>query len=98
MQAANASEGIEACSRNNLDLLISDIGMPAQDGYEMLERIRKSGKTPTELPAIALTAYAREQDRARAFHSGFQAHLAKPLNVEQLLGTIHSLLQPQVGE
>lgn len=97
MQAANASEGIEACSQNNLDLLISDIGMPTQDGYEMIERIRKGGKSPAELPAIALTAYAREQDRARAFQSGFQAHLAKPLNVEQLLGTIHSLLQPQAG-
>ncbi|WP_416676755.1 ATP-binding response regulator [Egbenema bharatensis] len=78
------------------DILISDIGMPQEDGYSLLRRIRK---LPTDqggtVPAIALTAYAREEDRQKALDAGFQSHLAKPVNSTELLNTILHLTRNQ---
>jgi CheY-like chemotaxis protein len=71
------------------DLLISDIGMPTEDGYRLIERVRllpeQAGGTTR---AIALTAFARAQDRVRALASGFQAHVAKPVQIQELVALI----------
>ncbi len=90
--AASASEAIEAIQRDPPDVLISDIGMPGEDGYGLIRRIRKlppnqGGHTP----AAALTAYARSEDRARALLSGFQAHLPKPVDANELIALVVSL-------
>jgi len=66
-------------------VLISDIGMPEQDGYDLLRAVRKSGN---KLPAIALTAFARSEDRTRALAEGYQAHLAKPVEPRELISMI----------
>ena len=67
-------------------LLLSDIGLPGMDGYELLQKVRHGLKiAPRRLPAIAVTAYARAEDRAMALRSGFQAHLPKPYDAEQLV-------------
>lgn len=67
-------------------LLLSDIGLPGMDGYEFLQQVRhRLGIAPRRLPAIAVTAYARAEDRAMALRSGFQAHLPKPYDAEQLV-------------
>jgi signal transduction histidine kinase/DNA-binding NarL/FixJ family response regulator len=74
------------------DVLILDIGMPGEDGYSLIRRVRRLPMSlGGNLPAISLTAHAREEDRRRAMALGFQAHLAKPVNVSQLLSTIADL-------
>jgi len=74
-------------------LLLSDIGLPGMDGYEFLQQVRQGLKImPRRLPAIAVTAYARAEDRAMALRSGFQAHLPKPYDAEQLVATALRLI------
>ena len=75
------------------DLLISDIGMPGRDGYQLIQDVRRlapelGGRTP----AIALTAFARSEDRTRSMVSGYQVHLAKPVETHELLAAVGSLL------
>jgi signal transduction histidine kinase/CheY-like chemotaxis protein len=70
-------------------VLVLDIGMPGEDGYALIRRIRRLGKSAGgDIPAISLTAHARDEDRRHAMELGFQAHLSKPVNVAQLLTTI----------
>jgi signal transduction histidine kinase/ActR/RegA family two-component response regulator len=88
-----ASSGVEALELLEVDrprLLISDIGMPNMDGFELLRRVR-SVYQASELPAIAITAFARSEDRDRALDAGFQVHLAKPVNLAALLAAIERL-------
>jgi CheY-like chemotaxis protein len=66
------------------DVLISDVGLPDDDGYGLLKRFRALPEGE-RVPAIALTAYARPEDRAKALAAGFRAHLSKPLDPETLL-------------
>jgi PAS domain S-box-containing protein len=71
------------------DILVSDIGLPGRDGYELMRRVRQS--TPTDkprLPAIALTAFTRAEDRANAFSAGFDAYLSKPLKPHELITAV----------
>jgi CheY-like chemotaxis protein len=76
----------------DFDVLVSDIGMPNMDGYEFIRRVRgELGLSMDRLPAVALTAYAREEDRARALESGFQAHLVKPYQIGQLIAILHQV-------
>ncbi len=75
------------------DLLISDIGMPEADGYALLHHLRKQMTTASKaLPAIALTAFARDEDRHRAIAAGFHRHLAKPINPTDLISVMTELL------
>jgi PAS domain S-box-containing protein len=92
--AASGAEALEVLEREQVDILVSDIGMPELDGYELIRRVRnlRSGSAST-VPAIALTAYARAEDRQRVLLSGFQMHLAKPIEPRELVAGIASLLQ-----
>ncbi|HMA29741.1 MAG TPA: response regulator, partial [Thermoanaerobaculia bacterium] len=80
------------------DVLISDIGMPGGDGYELLTRVR--GLLPESggaIPAIALTAYARPDDRRKALEAGFNAHVPKPVDPASLVATVHALARRSSG-
>ena len=78
--------------RQKPDVIISDIGMTGENGYEFIKRIRSlSQEEGGHIPAIALTAYAAPSDRRRALLAGFQTHLAKPIEPDDLLAVILSL-------
>jgi light-regulated signal transduction histidine kinase (bacteriophytochrome)/ActR/RegA family two-component response regulator len=83
----SAGEAIEVLSNQPFDLIISDIGMPGCDGYSFIRqwRLIEGQRGRDRIPAIALTAYARPDDRKRALLSGFNAHLAKPIDVMELI-------------
>ena len=85
----SAAQAIEALREWEPDVLISDIGMPVEDGYSLIKRIRKlRSKRAKEIPAVALTAYVNSADRNRALSAGFHAHLAKPVEPEALVTLI----------
>jgi CheY-like chemotaxis protein len=92
LTAANAEEGLALLKEHKPDVLVSDIGMPGTDGYQFLRQVRQlnadeGGKTP----AIALTAFARSEDRTRAMMAGYNVHIAKPIETQELLATVGSL-------
>jgi len=79
------------------DLLVSDIGMPVEDGYMLIEKLRKLRiKAAREIPAVALTAYATKEDKARALASGFQIHVPKPIEPAALIRSIANLMGRKV--
>ncbi len=91
--AASAAFALERLAAHVPDILISDIGMPGGDGYSLARRLR--GLVPERgglVPALALTAYARAEDRARALESGFSAYLSKPVVPDQLVATLKMLV------
>jgi CheY-like chemotaxis protein len=74
------------------DVLVSDIGMPGEDGYMMMQRIRAlSREKGGGVPAVALTAYARSEDRTRSILAGFQMHISKPVAPTELIAMVSSL-------
>ncbi|PSB20420.1 PAS domain S-box protein [Phormidesmis priestleyi ULC007] len=87
--ALSAETAIAAITEFKPDILLSDIGMPEEDGYMLLERVRSCDGG--QIPAIALTAYARAEDRERAIAAGFQDHLTKPIDPKQLISAIDRL-------
>jgi PAS domain S-box-containing protein len=90
--AASASEAFDHISTGRPDVLVCDIGMPGEDGYSLIRRLRVlEQKHENALPAVALTAYARSEDRTKAIRSGFQNHLAKPVEPAELLAVVSSL-------
>lgn len=90
--AANAHQALETFAKQAPDVLISDIGMPDVDGYELLKRIRARGAAcGGRTPAIALTAFARSEDRTRALRAGFLVHVAKPVEPSELVATVASV-------
>jgi PAS domain S-box-containing protein len=90
-EASSAAEALALLAMCDPEILISDISMPGDDGYYLIERIRAEGRSARDLPAIALTAFARPEDEARTLSRGFQAHLPKPVDVELLVTTIAGL-------
>ena len=87
--AESAREAIAALAAGKFDALISDIGMPEEDGYELIRQVR--ALTPGEggrVPAVALTAYARVEDRLRAMRAGFDMHVAKPVELAELVAVV----------
>jgi signal transduction histidine kinase/DNA-binding response OmpR family regulator len=83
--AHRPAQALAAAMRRKPDLLLLDIGMPGEDGYDFLQRLRRElGADADELPAIAITGYASTEDKVRAFTSGFQGHLAKPFQAADL--------------
>jgi CheY-like chemotaxis protein len=91
--AASAANGLEAMRSWRPDLLISDIGMPGEDGYALMKRVRAlPPEDGRQTPALALTAHARAEDRMRALSVGYQMHAAKPIDPIELLIVSASLL------
>ncbi|HYP53930.1 MAG TPA: ATP-binding protein, partial [Pyrinomonadaceae bacterium] len=91
--AASAAEALEALGRARPDVLVSDVGMPGEDGYELLRRVRALGAgRGGDVIAVALTAYAREEDRALALDAGFQEHVPKPVEPSALAKLISRLV------
>ncbi|MEG4806811.1 response regulator [Microcoleus sp. F8-D3] len=93
MAASSAAEAFEVVRQFWPDVLVSDIGMPEEDGYSLLRRLRSLNKQAGKFCAIALTAYARDEDRDRAFAAGFDRHLSKPVQPDVLVETIVLLRQ-----
>jgi hypothetical protein len=89
--ATSAEVAFAALSRGAPDLIISDIGMPDVDGHQFMRRLRASEGRDRRIPALALTAFARPEDRKRAILAGYQAHLAKPFDVAELAIVIAGL-------
>jgi PAS domain S-box-containing protein len=89
---SSAGEAFEAVRREKPDLLVSDIGMPNEDGYSLIAKIRSLPETEGgKIPAIALTAFARIEDRIRALSQGFQMFVPKPVEPNELIAAIRSL-------
>jgi len=90
---ANVQDGLAAFEREALDVVLSDLAMPGEDGFDLIRQIRRHPRGG-ELPAIAISAYARAEDRSRSLASGFQRHLAKPVNPADLFGALSELTAP----
>ena len=93
-EAAVVTSGKEALAAINSfrpDVLVCDLAMPEMDGYELLENVQRLEPELRQMPAIAFTAAARNEDRARTRRAGFQAHLAKPVEPNKLITTILKL-------
>jgi PAS domain S-box-containing protein len=89
MIAPAAREALDILAATPRDILISDIGLPEMDGYQLMEQLRQEELGDRgRLAAIALTAYARPEDRTRALRAGYQAHLAKPISSTELVATV----------
>jgi signal transduction histidine kinase/ActR/RegA family two-component response regulator len=90
--ADSALAALKIMERSKPDVLISDIGMPSEDGYFLISKVRAAEAGSGErIPAIALTAYARVEDRIRALHAGFQVHVPKPIEPVELVAVVASL-------
>jgi PAS domain S-box-containing protein len=91
-----AAQAIQIVRESTPDVLVSDIGLPDEDGYTLIRRIRSlDSPEGRSIPAIALTGYARPEDRLRAKHEGFQMHLAKPVEPFELVALVKSLVAPK---
>jgi CheY-like chemotaxis protein len=88
--AANAEEALLVLGRQTIDVIVSDVGLPGQDGYAFIRTVR-SMPSLGAIPAAALTAYAHAEDRRRALDAGFQRHLRKPFDQNELLSVIEDL-------
>jgi CheY-like chemotaxis protein len=96
--AASADEALGALTSDCPDVLVSDIEMPDTSGYELIRRLRQSDNLELRrLPAVALTAYARTEDRVKALVGGFQSHVPKPVEPAELVTVIASLAQRAIG-
>jgi len=96
LTAATASEALMLLQHARPDLMVSDLGMPEVDGYGLLDRIRAMGTSRGgDLPAIALTAFARSEDRIKALSSGFLAHVSKPVEPNDLTAKVAAMSRPQ---
>jgi CheY-like chemotaxis protein len=92
--AASAASAIQLMQSQRFDVLVSDIGMPGEDGYKLIQQIRELGVAQGgEIPALALTAYARSEDRVKAIRAGFQLHVVKPVNPMELVTMVASLVR-----
>jgi CheY-like chemotaxis protein len=89
--AASAREGLDSLVRWNPHVLICDIGMPGEDGYSVIRKVRALEHS-AGLPAIALTAYVRVEDRMRALEAGYQMFLPKPVEAAELRSTVASVV------
>jgi CheY-like chemotaxis protein len=85
---SSAVAALEAIKLSHPDVLVSDIAMPGEDGYELIQKVRALDFASRAIPAVAITAYAKEEDRTRAFSSGFQGYLAKPVEPAELIKAV----------
>lgn len=89
--ATSALEALQIIENRMLDILVSDVGLPGEDGYELIRKVRMLGGTAGKIRAVALTAFARLEDRTKAMLSGYQMHLAKPVDARELIVTVRTL-------
>lgn len=90
----SAAKALEAIEQYKPDVLISDVGLPGEDGYELIRKVRQlSPEQGGNTPAIALTGYTSLQDRQNALEVGFQEHLAKPVDIDELLHLVNVLVK-----
>ncbi len=92
ISVASAASALEALNKSTPDLIVSDIGMPKTDGYTLMSQIRNLSQGKN-IPAIALTAYAGEVNQQLSLDAGFNRHLAKPINIPELITVITELVQ-----
>jgi CheY-like chemotaxis protein len=93
--AGTAAGALAELDRGVPDVMLCDITMPDQDGYELLRSVRaRPRERGGEVPAVALTAHARDEDRRRSLAAGFQGHMAKPLEPDALAEFVVSILRP----
>ena len=88
---ASVAEALRSVQRHRPDVLVSDIGMPCEDGYSLMRKLRAMEKTVGRIPAAALTAYATVQDRTRALFAGYSSHLPKPIDPAELTAVVANL-------
>jgi CheY-like chemotaxis protein len=90
--ASNVEEAVTSLERERLDVLVSDVGMPEHDGFDLIRRVRAlPPERGGEIPAAALTAYARAEDRRHLLNAGFSMHVPKPLEPAELIAVVASL-------
>jgi len=93
--ASSASEAMDALARDRPQVLVADIGMPGENGYALLRKVRAlPADRGGAMPAIALTGYANQQDRVDALQAGFQMHVSKPVTSAELAAAVSSLVAP----
>ena len=91
LTAGSAAEALELMKSSRVDVLLSDIAMPHEDGYTLIRKVRSLDGAVAKIPAAALTALARDEDRQRSLDAGFQLHLAKPIDSASLIAAVASL-------
>jgi PAS domain S-box-containing protein len=92
LTAGSAAAALGALKEGWPDVLVSDIGMPEMSGFELIRQVRMRGRERgKQVPAVALTAYAREEDRRQVIRAGYQTHLPKPVEPEDLIAAVASL-------
>jgi PAS domain S-box-containing protein len=91
----SAREAMEAVKKEVPHVLISDLGMPGEDGFDLIQWIRGGGHTAEQLPAVALTAFANKRHEDSALLGGFQVHIPKPVDPDHLIAVVASLTMPQ---
>ena len=93
LDADGVDAALEVLGRTYVDVLVSDIGMPGADGYDLITRVREMEREHGgRIPAVALTAYAGEDNRDRALAAGFTAHVTKPVSPARLVRTVVQVL------
>jgi CheY-like chemotaxis protein len=99
LTATSAAEAFAVIELSMPDVILSDIGMPGEDGYDLIRRIRTSEKSVgrQQIPAAAVTAFARSEDRDKAIAAGFQVHVAKPFDPVDLIGIVATLAGKSTG-
>jgi CheY-like chemotaxis protein len=93
--ADSAAEALSLLHETTPDVLVSDIGMPGQDGYEFIDSVRKleTSRKARKVPALALTAFARWEDRTRALIAGYEMHVSKPVEPFELVASVAALVR-----
>jgi len=96
--AESTAAALEALESETFDALVSDIGMPLEDGYVLIKRLRAMVERPdvARLPAVALTAYARKEDQKQALESGYDVHVVKPVEPGRLVAALRKLTRGEI--
>src|SRR4029453_5249878 len=92
MTVGSADAALEAMGSSPPDVLISDVGMAGRDGYDLIRAVRRLPSGRGRIPAIALSAFAREAERQAALNAGYDRHVAKPVEVDLLLATVADVI------
>src|SRR4051794_348990 len=97
LTAGSAPEALEMLQQSAVHVLLADIAMPGEDGYSLMRKLRSLDATIASVPAAALTAFAREEDRQEALEAGFQLHLSKPIDAGSLIAAVATLARSNIA-